>query len=131
MAAVIISELSGIIYFLSADKLISIFDSSYDVVNLGVKQARIESLFYCILAFSHAVASVCRGAGKPIVPMAVMLSVWCVFRVTYILTMMHFFHSIELVYWAYPITWGISSVIYFIYYKCSNWVYGFEERKII
>ena len=40
---------------------------------------------------------------------------------------MKVFGDIKYVYMAYPITWGISSVIYFLYYRFSDWVHGFEK----
>ena len=101
-----------------------------EVVTYGASQFHITSLFFFLLSFSHAIASVCRGAGKAFVPMFVMLSVWCAFRIAYIVTVMHFVHRIEMIYWAYPITWSISSVIYLVYYKCSHWVDGFQARAI-
>ena len=82
--AVIMSELVGIVFFIPAPLLVGLFSDDPDVIAAGVRQARIESLFYCLLAFSHAVAAVCRGAGKAFVPMAVMFSVWCILRVIYI-----------------------------------------------
>ena len=60
--------------------------------------------------------------------MMIMLSVWCVFRILYITTVMHISRDIQLIYWAYPITWSISSVIYFIYYHKSNWIHGFDRE---
>ena len=59
--------------------------------------------------------------------MFVMLFVWCVIRITYIIVIMRLVGEIRFIYWAYPITWGISSVIYLIYYLCSDWVHGFEK----
>ena len=93
----------------------------------GVRQARTITLFYGLLAFSHAVAAVCRGAGKAVVPMTIMLSVWCVLRIIYIMTVMRVFGEIGYIYWAYPLTWAISSVIYLIYYLKSDWVHGFDR----
>ncbi len=130
VAAVVIAELIGLVIWLSAPFLMSLFDKNPDVIALGVKQARIEAFFYCLLAFSHAVASVCRGAGKAFVPMAVMLAIWCVLRITYITIMMHFIHEIRFIYWAYPLTWGISSVIFLLYYLLSDWVHGFEKGGV-
>ncbi len=124
-SAVIMAELIGLIIWLFAPVFIGLFDKNPEVIALGTRQARIEAFFYCLLAFSHAVASVCRGAGKAVVPMTVMLAVWCVFRITYIEIMMHFIHEIHFIYWAYPITWGISSVIFLCYYLFSDWVHGF------
>ena len=130
IAAVILAEIIGLVIWLTAPFLVSLFDSNPDVIALGAKQARIEAFFYCLLAFSHAVASVCRGAGKAFVPMAVMLAIWCVLRITYITIMMHFIHEIQYIYWAYPLTWGISSVIFLCYYLFSDWVHGFEKTGV-
>ena len=131
---IVLAEVIGLAYYLWAPQLIGIFDSSEGVVLYGSMQAHIVCLFYFLLAFSHSVASVCRGAGKAFVPMSIMLAVWCVFRIIYIITVMRLFGEIRFIYWAYPITWGISSVIYLIYYLSSDWIHGFEKpsklRKI-
>lgn len=127
--ALLLAEVVGIIYYLLAPHLIGAFDSTEAVVMLGTRQARTVTLFYFLLAFSHSVAAVCRGAGRAFVPMLVMLSVWCVFRIAYIQFVMEMFGKIEYIYWAYPLTWAISSVIYLIYYLKSDWVYGFEKKK--
>ena len=109
--SVLLSELIGVLFYLFAPQLISIFKTEPEVTQFGVLWARTTSLFYCLLAFSHCVAAVCRGAGKAFVPMFVMLSVWCVFRIFYIIMVMKYTHDIRYIYWAYPLTWAISSVI--------------------
>ena len=130
LAAVIAAEVVGILTYIFAPHLIGFFDKTPEVVALGVQQSRTVTLFYCLLALSHAIAAVCRGAGKAFVPMFVMLSVWCGIRVAYIALVMHFIGQIEFIYWAYPITWAISSVIYLLYYFCSDWVHGFEHKSL-
>ncbi|MBR5714274.1 MAG: MATE family efflux transporter [Clostridia bacterium] len=127
--AVVMAELIGLGIWIFAPTLVGLFDSNPAVIELGTQQARTEAFFYCLLAFSHAVASVCRGAGKAVVPMSVMLAIWCVLRITYIEIMMHFFHEIQYIYWAYPLTWGISSIIFLCYYLFSDWVHGFETKR--
>ena len=129
LAAVLIAEAIGIVYYIFAPYLIGTFDSSPGVIRYGVTQAHIVTLFYLLLAFSHSIAAVCRGAGKAFVPMIVMLSVWCVLRISYILIVMRVTGEIQYVFWAYPLTWGISSVIYLFYYLFSDWVHGFERRQ--
>ena len=128
-AAVALAELIGAGIYLFAPALIGLFDQTPGVVALGVRQARTVALFYCLLAFSHAVAAVCRGAGKAFVPMVIMLSIWCVVRISYIALVMHFFGEIRYIYWAYPLTWGLSSVIYLIYYLFCDWVHGFDTEE--
>ncbi len=129
LSAVIMAQIIGIIYYIFAESFIGFFDSSPEVVALGAQQAHTATLFYFLLAYSHAVAAVCRGAGKAFVPMLVMLSVWCVLRIGYIELVMSLFGKIEYIYWAYPLTWAISSVIYFIYYHASDWIHGFEKKR--
>lgn len=126
-ATVILAEAIGVCCFVFAPVLIGIFDQTPGVIAFGVRQARTVALFYCLLAFSHSVAAVCRGAGKAFVPMCVMLSVWCVIRIIYIILVMKLTGEIGYIYWAYPITWAISSVIYLIYYLKSDWIHGFDQ----
>ena len=128
ITSLLLAELIGVLMYLFAPQLTAIFTETPEVIALGVEQARTISLFYCLLAFSHAVASVCRGAGKAFVPMTIMLVFWCVVRITYITTVMHFVHDIQYIYWAYPITWSLSSIVYLIYYHVSDWVHGFEQK---
>ena len=61
--------------------------------------------------------------------MCVMLAVWCGLLITYIVGIMHFVREIGYIYWAYPLTWSISSVIYLIYYLRSDWVHGFDKKE--
>ena len=130
LLAVVLAEIVGAVYFIFAPDLIALFDSTPGVVTLGVRQAHIEALFFFLLAFSHSVAAVCRGAGKATVPMVIMLSVWCVFRIAYIWFVMRVFNEIALIYAAYPLTWSISSVIYLLYYLRSDWVHGFDPKPM-
>ncbi len=127
-ASVIMAAVIGVVFFLLAPHLIALFDPTPEVVAMGAQQAHIESLFYGMLAFTHAVASVCRGAGKALVPMFAMLGVWCVFRIAYILTVMKLFGEIKYVYTAYPVTWTITSIFFLIYFLRSNWVNGFDGK---
>ena len=127
LAAVLSAEVIGVCCYFCAPWLIGMFDRTPGVIELGVRQAHTVALFYCLLAFSHSVAAICRGAGKAFVPMCVMLAVWCALRITYIVIVMHLTHEIGYIYWAYPLTWGISSVIYLIYYLCCDWVHGFDR----
>ena len=81
LAATVAAEVIGVLNYVFAPALVGFFDSTPEVLELGVRQARTVALFYCLLAFSHAIAAICRGAGKAFVPMTIMLSVWCVFRI--------------------------------------------------
>ena len=122
LATVILAELIGIVVFLLAPQLIAAFDSTPDVIRFGVEKARTAALFYCLLAYSHSVASILRGAGKAGVPMIIMMAFWCVIRVAFLAVSIPLTHAIQMVYVVYPLTWGLSSMVFFFYYKQANWM---------
>lgn len=124
-AGVVLAEAVGIFMWVTAPILIGAFNGDPDVIQFGVTQMRIEAPFYFLLSFSHCVAGILRGAGKTTVPMIVMLLFWCVVRIIYITTTVHFIPDIRVVFWAYPLTWFLSSVSFMIYYKKADWMHGF------
>lgn len=127
--AMIMAELIGVILLVFAKPLVEIFiHNDPEAVKIGVQQSQIESMFFCFLAFSHCIAAILRGAGKPIVPMAIMLAVWCVLRVAYISILVPIVQAPWVIFSAYPLTWTISSIIYLIFYLKSDWLHGFEKN---
>ncbi|NLO09151.1 MAG: MATE family efflux transporter [Clostridiales bacterium] len=121
---VLLAEIVGVVLWIFAPILISFFNSEPDVIAYGVKQMRTESLFYFLLALSHCLSSILRGAGKTSIPMIVMLISWCAIRISYITIMIRIIPDIRVIFWAYPLTWFISSVVFLIYYKKANWLHG-------
>ena len=122
--AVVIAQLVGITYFLLAPQLIGLFSQSSEVVAFGIRQARTEALFYGLLAFAHSAAAVLRGAGRPMIPMAIMLGIWCILRIGYITLMIWLFHDITVVFTAYPVTWGLSSLFFAYFLKHQDQLYS-------
>ncbi len=126
LCSVIMAEAIGIIIYLFAPQLIGIFNSDPAIVEYGVIQARTVSLFYCLLAYSHCLAAIFRGAGRSTIPMLVMLASWCIIRVTYITIIVQFIPVINVIFWAYPLTWSISTVVFTLFYFKSNWMKAFQ-----
>jgi putative MATE family efflux protein len=123
-----LSESIGLLLYFNAATLLSFFSRDPEVIAVGIQKAQILSRFLFAVALSHTMAGIFRGAGKSIVPMAVMLSIWCIFRVLYIKIGLSYLMDIRVVFWAYPITWMMSSVIFLIYYFTSGWMQG--KRKL-
>ena len=120
----------GIVFFIFATPLISLFSKSPEAVASGVLRAHLCTPFYLFLACSHGIAAVCRGAGYSKVPMYIMLGAWCVLRVTYITIVTRLFHDITLVYAAYPMTWAVSTACFVWYYKKSQWLERVEANYL-
>lgn len=108
---VVQAEIFGVFVFIFAPWLIGLFSQDPAVVAYGVRQARIEGLFYFLLAITHICAGVLRGTGKTMIPMAVTLGAWCVLRIAYIEILVRFIPDIHVVFTAYPVTWTVSSIL--------------------
>lgn len=126
----LLAEIIGILFFMFAPTLVKLFSEDPEVNAYGVLQARTEALFYCLLALSHCMAGILRGAGKTTVPMFVMLTCWCVIRITYITIAVRIFPVIRTIFWAYPITWSLSSILFTTYYFKADWIHTFEKKQI-
>lgn len=126
LCSALLAEFVGICIYLLAPVLIALFNSEPEVVACGVTQARTVSLFYFLLAFSHCIAGIMRGAGRSTVPMIVMMICWCIIRVTYITVIVHIVPVINCIFWAYPLTWGLSSIVFLIYFLKVDWMHGRE-----
>ncbi len=129
LCSISLAELVGIIVYFTAPWLLSAFADDPQVISFGMVQARTVSLFFALLAFSHCIAGILRGAGKSTVPMLVMLCCWCVLRVSYITVALHFWPYIKVIFWAYPLTWSCSSTIFLFYFCKADWIHGFEPKN--
>lgn len=123
------AELIGIGFYVFAPVLIGLFSKEADVIAIGVRQARTETFFYFLLALSHCMAGILRGAGKTTVPMFIMLSCWCMIRITYITIAVRFLPDVQTIFWAYPLTWTLSSILFVTYYFKADWVHSFQRQE--
>lgn len=129
VACVIMAELIGVALIVFAKPLMELFTDNAEAVKIGIRQAQVESLFYCMLSFSHCIAAIMRGAGKPMVPMFVMLGTWCAVRVAYISILVPIVQKSWVIFSAYPLTWTLSSIIFLVFYFCTDWLHAFEKKE--
>ena len=121
MISVVMAEIFGIFVFLFAPYLVGMFSKDPAVIAFGVQQARVEALFYFLLAITHACAGTLRGAGKTMIPMSVTLGAWCILRIGYIEGLVPIIPNINVVFSAYPVTWFVSSLVLLWFVKKQNW----------
>lgn len=123
------AELIGAAFYFLSPQLISIFTKDPAAIEYGVLHAHIAALFYCALAFSHCAAGIMRGSGRATVPMFVMLSLWCVFRIIYV-TLMTAQHPVyQSVASAYPVTWTLSSLCFAYFLFFTDWPHYYEKKN--
>ena len=123
----IMAGLISVFCYALAPQLIGFFSESPEAIDFGVQHMRTICPFFCLLSFSHCMASIMRGAGKASVPMVTMLICWCLIRVSYITVALKFVNELTTVSWAYPITWSLSSIVFLIYFLTADWIHNFDR----
>ena len=119
-----LAEIIGVIIFVFSPQFVAAFDATPEVIHFGTLRGQTSAFFFCLLAYSHCVSAILRGAGKSMIPMIVMMVCWCFVRVTGLTIMGALVHNIWCVYWIYPITWSLSSITFFIYYHRVDWLHA-------
>lgn len=122
LAGMITAEVIGVLIFLFAPYLIALFNQDPQVISYGSEMARNIVPAYFLVALSHGIAGVLRGAGRSVVPMITMICFWCILRVIYMTVALRFVNDIHIVYWAYPITWTCSAIVLLFYLKKVKWL---------
>ena len=83
-------------------------------------------LFYGLCGVMDTVANTVRGMGKSLIPMIITLVTVCFMRVLCVYTVFEKFKTIEVVYWSYPVTWGLAFIAQLIYFTV---VYKSKKSK--
>lgn len=115
------AEIMGLIIFLVAPSFLKIFVNTPQSVEFGTIHAKVTALFFFLLALSHCCAGVLRGCGKAFIPMITMLAFWCGVRVVYVTSILKFIPKFQMISWAYPLTWSLSSLVFVIILWKMDW----------
>lgn len=122
-SGMIMAEVVGVILYIWCPVGLRLFVDSAEAIKFGTPHGRTVSFFFFLLAFSHCAAGVLRGCGKSIIPMSAMLAFWCGVRVVYVTLILKVIPEFQMIAWAYPLTWTLSSIVFVI----SLWKLDWEK----
>lgn len=97
---------------------LSLFADDQAVIDAGMKRLAIMGFSYAVSAFMDNAIAASRGLGKGLVPMIIVISGSCVFRIIWIYTVFAYFGTIASLYLLYIFSWSITAVFetwYFIH----------------
>lgn len=126
---VVTAEILGVIIYFAAPSFLKIFVDTAESVSYGTIHAKTTALFFFLLALSHCAAGVLRGCGKAFIPMATMLAFWCGVRVVYVTSILKIIPKFQMISWAYPLTWSLSSIVFLIILFRMDWSKAFDSKK--
>lgn len=118
---IIVGVVLGNLVVLFGHSLLGLYTSSEDVIQAGMVRFEIVSKTYALCGIMDVMVGALRGIGYSVMPMIVSLMGACVFRLIWIATIFRLdrFHSVQVVYDSYPISWILTSIVHII---CFIWV---------
>ena len=120
--SLITTLLISLLLFLFGDTALSIFTSDPAVISYGHIMLTLLVPGYFLLAISHAISGVLRGANRAATAMIIVISCRCGLRMAWILTSVPIFHSVHVVLSGWPISWLVSMIIFILYYRRGHWL---------
>ena len=102
---------------------LTLFTTDAAVIDAGMKRLTIMGFSYCVSAFMDNAIAACRGVGKSLVPMIIVISGSCIFRILWVMTVFAWFRTIPSLYLVYIFSWAITAAF-------ENWYFIRCFRKI-
>lgn len=102
--------------YLLGEPLLHLYTDSEVVVAAGLKRLSIISVAYALCGMMDSMVGALRGLGYSVMPMIVSLLGACAFRMAWIFVFFQIdrFHTIDTVYYAYPISWALTFSVHVI-----------------
>lgn len=114
---------SSIVYSLGPKLLHIYLPDSAEAIAFGMLRLKCLCLAYCLLGMMDVSGGALRGMGVSFAPMLISIIGVCGFRIGWVYTIFQIpqYHTPEVLYWSYAISWGITfmaqAFAYFITYN--------------
>ena len=98
----------------------AVISTTYEIMSYFVP-------YYFTWVLVEVLSAVLRGAGDAVRPVVIIGLGICLFRVIWILTVFAHFSTLFVLCLSYPVSWTVTSVVLWIYYRRGNWM---NRRRI-
>ncbi|MBU5481764.1 MATE family efflux transporter [Blautia sp. MSJ-19] len=106
---------SATLYVL-AEPLYRLFTTDTNVVRIGADMMHFLLPSYFMYVVIGILSGALRGAGRVLVPMILTCGGVCLIRIVWMFGVFPVYSSIETIMLSYPVSWGITAVLFIIYY---------------
>lgn len=111
-----------ILMYLFGRNFIALFNREKAVIDAGRLMQLVFLPFYIFLPINQVINGVLRGAGRSSVPMYVMVFSFVVLRQIYLFIVTRFTSNIGYVFFGWPVTWIVCSIIFIFYFFKVDWL---------
>lgn len=100
--------------YLAGNWLLRIYSDEAEVISYGMLRMSIICTLYFLCGLMDVMSGCLRGLGHSVVAMVVSMLGACGLRVLWIFTIFAMFRSLEVLFWSYPVTWGVTFAAHMI-----------------
>lgn len=126
LAMVTIGIFVILMYFFGRN-FIALFNQEKAVIEAGRLMQLVFLPFYLFLPINQVINGVLRGAGRSSVPMYVMVFSFVVLRQLYLFVVTKLTSDITYIFFGWPVTWIVCSVIFVIYFFKVDWLPQYND----
>lgn len=115
--------------------VLRLFTQDPDVLAKGIEIMNVTVPFYFAYVCIEVISGAVRGTGDSFIPMLITAIGICVLRIVWIFTVVPVWYDVRVVMFSYPFTWGVTSILFVIYYLQGGWlrrrirqVFGTSEK---
>lgn len=113
------------VFFLTAGKyLFHLFTNDPAVIQIGIRILMYMAPAYALFVFIEIYSGALRGIGDVIIPAIMTCCGVCIFRALWVFILVPFQPTIETITLSYPVSWGITAVLFIIYWRRKQKHFG-------
>lgn len=102
--------------------ILGIYTTDAEVIRLGAYLMLFTVPFNFLFMPVEIFAGAMRGTGHSVTPMVVMIICVCLYRVVWVMTVVRWYHSMELLAICYPISWVLADIALYVAYLRGSWL---------
>lgn len=103
-------------FYLFGEQLLGIYSSDPEIIGYGLVRLKWITRVYFLCGLMDVMVGMLRGLGYAIVPMIVSVIGACGLRIVWIATVFAQYHSLDVLYVSYPVSWIITGATHMICY---------------
>lgn len=110
------------LFYFGSNLIMSLFSHDAAVIAEGVRITRHLAPTFALYVCVEILCGALRGTGDSLIPMLMTGMGVCLLRVVWVFTVVPHFHDVTVVLDSYPVSWGITAVMFIIYYLQGGWL---------
>ena len=130
LLATVLTLLMSAVFLTAGQPLFLLFSSDGAVIEKGMHMLRFLVPFWLTYISIEILSGTIRGAGASFVPMLMTVFGVCLLRIVWLFAAVPRSGTLDSVMASYPITWTVTSIMFWVYYLCGRWIPKSEPPEI-